>query len=205
MRCRFCHNPEFVLPERVAEWKDDAIPVGVFLRFLDSRKGFLDGVVVCGGEPTLHGDLPELLKEIKARGFLVKLDTNGSRPEMVRAVIESGLVDYFAMDVKHSSAKYERLCGPGASFEKTIESARIVIESGVDHEFRTTVAKGEHEFSDIEEIARALMGARRYFLQNYRPGGVLDRAFHGASFTAEELALFAARAREFVPTVKIRP
>lgn len=190
MRCRFCHNPEFVLPERVAEWKNDAIPVGVFLRFLDSRKGFLDGVVVCGGEPTLHGDLPELLKEIKARGFLVKLDTNGSRPEMVRNVIEAGLVDYFAMDVKQSVSKYEALCGPGASFEKTVESARLVIESGVDHEFRTTVAKGEHVTEDMEEIARAISGARRYFLQNYRPGDVLDSRFRGSPFEDSELKDF---------------
>lgn len=177
MRCRFCHNPEFVLPERLAELKNDFIPTGVFLRFVESRKGFLDGIVVCGGEPTIHNDLPEFLREIKDRGFLVKLDTNGSRPDMVRRVIAEGLVDYFAVDVKQSASKYEGLCGSGASFEKTMESAKIIIESGVDHEFRTTVAKGEHTADDIAKIALSLKGARRYFLQNYRPGHVLDESF----------------------------
>jgi pyruvate formate lyase activating enzyme len=190
MRCRFCHNPEFVLPERVAEMKNDFIPTEIFFRFLDSRRGFLDGVVVCGGEPTVHNDLPEFLRAIKSRGFLVKLDTNGSRPEMVRSVIEAGLVDYFAIDVKQSAPKYEALCGPGASFEKTALSARLVIESGVDHEFRTTVAKGEHTDEDIEEIAYALTGARRYFLQNYRPGNVLDPRFRGSPFEDSELKDF---------------
>lgn len=177
MRCRFCHNPEFVLPERLSELKGSFIPTEIFFRFLETRKGFLDGIVVCGGEPTIHNDLPDFLREIKNRGFLVKLDTNGNRPEMVRQAINEGLVDYFAVDVKHSSSKYEALCGPGASFDKTMESARLIIESGIDHEFRTTVVKGEHTDSDIEEIARSLTGARRHFLQNYRPGNVLDETF----------------------------
>ncbi len=170
--------------------KNDFIPTEIFFRFLETRKGFLDGIVVCGGEPTVHNDLPDFLRAIKSRGFLVKLDTNGSRPEMVRNVIESGLVDYFAIDVKQSAPKYERLCGPGASFEKTIESARLVIESGVDHEFRTTVAKGEHVAEDVEEIARAISGARRHFLQNYRPDGVLDPTFRGSPFEDSELKDF---------------
>lgn len=204
MRCRFCHNPEFVLPERLAELKNDFIPTGVFLRFVESRKGFLDGIVVCGGEPTIHNDLPEFLREIKDRGFLVKLDTNGSRPDMVRRVIAEGLVDYFAVDVKHSDSKYEGLCGSGASFEKTIESAKIIIESGIDHEFRTTVARGEHTADDIAKIALSLKGARRYFLQNYRPGHVLDEKFRGSSFEMRELAEFVEKAAEFVTEVRIR-
>lgn len=184
--------------------KNDFIPQGVFLRFLDSRKGFLDGIVVCGGEPTIHNDLPEFLREIKKRGFLVKLDTNGNRPEMVRRVIEEGLVDYFAIDVKQSASKYETLCGAGASFEKTAESARLVIESGIDHEFRTTVAKGEHTAADIEEIARTLAGARRYFLQNYRPGNVLDADFRASSFETRELVELVEKASAFVDEVRMR-
>ncbi len=191
MRCRFCHNPEFVLPERLSEMKNDFIPEFAFFKFLDSRKGFLDGIVVCGGEPTVHNDLPEFLREIKNRGFLVKLDTNGNRPDIVRRVIAEGLADYFAVDVKHSPAKYETLCGTGASFEKTVESARLIIESGIDHEFRTTVARGEHTSEDIEEIARALSGVRRHFLQNYRPGNVLDETFRGSPFESRELEAFA--------------
>lgn len=204
MRCRFCHNPEFVLPERLSELKGASIPTEVFFRFLDSRKMFLDGIVVCGGEPTIHGDLPDFLREIKSRGYLVKLDTNGNRPEVVRHVISEGLVDYFAIDVKHSSEKYPWLAGPGASFEKTVESARIVIESGIDHEFRTTVAKGEHTAEDIGEIARAISGARRYFLQNYRPGNVLDPGFRGSPFEGSELERFAETARQHVREVRVR-
>lgn len=184
--------------------KNDFIPEFAFFKFLDSRKGFLDGIVVCGGEPTIHNDLPEFLREIKNRGFLVKLDTNGNRPEMVRRIIDEGLVDYFAIDVKQSAAKYAPLCGAGASFEKTAETARLVMESGIDHEFRTTVAKGEHTVEDVAEIARALAGARRYFLQNYRPGNVLDDDFRAASFETRELAEFVEIAGEFVEEVRVR-
>lgn len=123
---------------------------------------------------------------------------------MVRRVIAEGLVDYFAVDVKQSESKYEGLCGSGASFDKTMESAKLIIKSGIDHEFRTTVAKGEHTVEDIGKIARGLTGARRYFLQNYRPGHVLDEKFRGASFEIRELVEFVEKASAFVSEVKMR-
>ena len=102
LRCRFCHNPEFVLPEELEKIRHDFIGEEVFFRFLQTRVGFLDGVVICGGEPTIHKDLPEFCQKIKNLGFLVKLDTNGSNPEMLELLLEQKLVDYIAMDIKHS-------------------------------------------------------------------------------------------------------
>ena len=176
-RCRFCHNPEFVLPERLAEMKNDFIPEAPFFRFLETRKGLLDGVVVCGGEPTMHPDLPDFIRKIKGMGFSVKLDTNGNRPEVVRGLVEEGLVDYFAVDFKQTPEKYGKLCGDKPAPEKILETVRIVVESGVDHEFRTTVAKGEHSAEDVRNIASLLKGARRYCLQNFRPAVTLDPEF----------------------------
>ncbi len=108
-RCGFCHNPEFVLPDRVEKLRKDFISEEIFFRFLKTRIGFLDGVVICGGEPTIHSDLMGFCKKIKDLGFLVKLDTNGSRPEVIRDLLDANLIDYIAMDVKHTWEQYADL------------------------------------------------------------------------------------------------
>ncbi len=110
LRCRYCHNPEFVLPERIKAMTDSFIPKEPFFRFLEARKGKLDGVSICGGEPTMHKDLPEFIAKIRTLGFLVKLDTNGHNHEMIVRLIRERAVDYFALDIKQTSKKYATLC-----------------------------------------------------------------------------------------------
>lgn len=109
LRCGFCHNPEFVLIEEIEKIRHDFISEEIFFRFLSTRIGFLDGVVICGGEPTIHTDLPEFCRRIKDLGFLVKLDTNGSNPEMLEKLLNQELVDYIAMDIKHTFDKYSEI------------------------------------------------------------------------------------------------
>lgn len=109
LRCRFCHNPEFVLPEKIRAIQDQILREKSFFDFLESRRGLLDGVSVCGGEPTIHSDLPRFLREIKKRGFLVKLDTNGRYPLVLQKILDEKLVDYIAMDIKHTWGKYHLL------------------------------------------------------------------------------------------------
>jgi len=135
--------------------------------FLKSRQGKLEAVVVTGGEPTIHYDLPELLKTIKDLGFLVKLDTNGTNPEMLRAVVSDGLVDYVAMDIKAPLDKYEVLCGVTTDLEKIQTSVEFLKQGTVDYEFRTTVPKKLLSSADILEIAEWLKGARFWYLQGF--------------------------------------
>lgn len=189
LRCSFCHNPEFVLPERLVETEKDLISEEAFFRFLETRRGLLEGVVICGGEPSLQPDLPEFCRKIKALGFPVKLDTNGQRPDVVKSLLDEKLVDYVAMDFKHAPGKYDDLTGTPGAGKRALETARLVIASGVDHEFRTTAAEGVHTAQDVTELAGALRGAKRFFLQNFRTGVTLDPAFAGAPFTPDALAL----------------
>lgn len=187
LRCKFCHNPEFVLPEKLAETEKDLISEEAFFRFLETRRGLLEGVVVCGGEPSLQPDLPEFCRKIKALGFPVKLDTNGQRPDVVKSLLDEKLVDYVAMDFKHAPGKYDELTGVPGAGKRALETARLVIATGVDHEFRTTAAAGIHTEQDVTELAGALRGAKRFFLQNFRTGVTLDPAFAGAPLSPDSL------------------
>ena len=126
MRCGFCHNPEFVLPEKIRELQSDFIEEQTFFNFLDQRRGLLEGVVVSGGEPTIWRDLPDFLRQIKGRGFLAKLDTNGNHPSMLRTLLDEQLVDYVAMDVKTSLAEYGKLVGGGAKPEHIAQSIEML-------------------------------------------------------------------------------
>jgi pyruvate formate lyase activating enzyme len=204
LRCRFCHNPEFVLPEKVARIKDWLRQEQAFFEFLEKRHGILDGVSVCGGEPTIHRDLKQFLARIQELGFLVKLDTNGRNPEVLAELIEEWLVNYIAMDVKHTWEKYPTLTwvqGDASSYQ---ESIRIIMETAPDYEFRTTVIKGTHTSNDIEDIARSIDGVRRYYLQNYHSWDILDPSFSGTSFTHEELLEMQKQALLYVKECGIR-
>lgn len=152
--CPFCHNSDLLgRSERPFMEKDE------FLSFLKGRVGLLDAVCVSGGEPTLQPDLPELLREIKALGYKVKLDTNGNRPEILRQLVEETLVDYVAMDIKNSPARYGETVGiSGFSMEKVEESIRYLLSGQVDYEFRTTVVAQLHDESSIEEMGQYLFG-----------------------------------------------
>ncbi len=169
-RCHFCHNPELI--DRAKFNDGEIIEEKVFFDFLESRRGLLDGVCVTGGEPTLHGDLPEFLKKIKALGFLVKLDTNGTNPAMLAALISKKLVDCIAMDIKTSLQKdlYEKVTGAAVDMENVKKSVAAIMQSGLEYEFRTTVVPGLHSEDDIISLAKEISGAKKYYLQQFRGG-----------------------------------
>lgn len=185
MRCGYCHNPELVLPERLAP----SIPVEEVMTFLKSRVGRLDGVVISGGEPTIHDELPELCRMIKQLGFDVKLDTNGTRPEMVRAMIDEGLIDFVAMDVKGPLEKYVEIAARPIDLEAIVDNVRLMIDSGIGHEFRTTIVREQLEVSDFEKIGELVKGAKRFALQHFRTGTTISPQFAGFhTFSDEEFA-----------------
>jgi pyruvate formate lyase activating enzyme len=149
-RCPFCHNPELVLPDLF----NPSIAVEEVLSFMEKRKGQLQGLVVTGGEPTLHAGLADFLAKVRAMGFLVKLDTNGSRPDVLRALFNAGLVNYVAMDVKSSPEHYARAAGVEVAIADIRASIEAIKVSGVEHEFRTTALKSIVALEDMESLMR---------------------------------------------------
>ena len=184
--CPFCHNPELVDPEKIK--KQPVIPENFFFDFLESRKGMLEGVCITGGEPALHQDLPEFIKKIKNFGFSVKLDTNGSNPEIIENLIREKLVDYLAMDIKGPLEKYQEITKREIDFGKIKKSVEL-IKNFPEYEFRTTVLPRFHKKEDIINIAEWLKGSKNYFLQQFRPGKTLDSSFEKEkAYSSEELA-----------------
>ena len=205
-RCPFCHNASLAMPDGSA----DSISTEDFLAFLDARRGRLQGVCISGGEPTLHRDLPELIREIKSRGFDVKLDTNGTNPEMLLSLINNGLIDYVAMDIKNSPDRYFESIG-NSKFEirnsKLIEnveaSASILMQGLVDFEFRTTLTRELHSAEDMEAIGRWIGGSEKYFLQTYRDeGDLIEGSF--TAYSREETEELLEIVRKYLPNAEIR-
>lgn len=162
MRCPYCHNPELVWPERYAP----EIAIEDALAFLETRRGLLDAVTVTGGEPCLQADLPDLLARLKGMGFAVKLDSNGSFPDVLRKVITNKLVDYVAMDIKAPLGKYAQVSGVSLDVEPIQESIALLLEGRVDYEYRTTVDRDLLDEGDLLAIGETIRGARRYCLQH---------------------------------------
>ena len=177
MRCGYCHNPELVLPERAAP----SIPSDEIILFLESRVKRLDGVVISGGEPTIHDDLPKLVQRIKRLGYAVKLDTNGTRPSMVRELIDQKLVDFVAMDIKGPMEKYHTIAARPVDLEAVCETISLLVTSGIGHEFRTTVVREQLCVDDFRSIGEMVRGAKRFALQHFRPGVTLAPQFQDAS------------------------
>jgi len=203
-RCGYCHNAEFVLPEEIKKIEHDFIPAEKFFNFLETRKGKLEGVVISGGEPTIHPDLPEFIRKIKELGFLVKLDTNGTNPEMLEKLIQGKLVDYIAMDMKAPPAKYAEFTSVKVDIQKLEKSRDLIIASQIDYEFRTTCIKGWHTEKDVSEIAQWCTGARKYTLQNFRSQKTLDPSWGKySSFTEKELKELQKVAEKYVQKVEI--
>jgi pyruvate formate lyase activating enzyme len=173
-RCPYCHNPELVDPARFGE----PLPLEGVLEFLGSRKGRLQGVVVTGGEPTIHSDLPMTLMEIKAMGFAVKLDTNGGNPELLERILARDLVDYVAMDLKAPLEAYPRVAGVAVRTEDIQRSLEAVKRSGIPHELRTTFVDGMLTDEDMLGIARLADGCERLALQRFHPTKILDKGLH---------------------------
>ncbi|MBU1045775.1 anaerobic ribonucleoside-triphosphate reductase activating protein [Patescibacteria group bacterium] len=170
-KCPFCYNPELVLAEEIK--KHPLIPEEKIWEFLEERKGFLDGVVICGGEPTIYDDLPDFIEKIQEMGFLIKLDTNGSRPEMLRQLIELNLLDYAAMDVKAPKKRYKTVVGADIDVGQIDKSIKLLKKGVIDFEFRTTLVPGLVEKKDILEIVKWISPAPKYFLQNFQSQGKL--------------------------------
>jgi pyruvate formate lyase activating enzyme len=199
-RCPFCHNASFVLnPDKARN-----IPEEEFFNFLIKRKGLLDGVCISGGEPLLQKEISKFISKIKALGFLVKLDTNGSFPSKLKELAGNALIDYVAMDVKNSPAGYAKTAGTtGEVLSKINESVDFLLENHVEYEFRTTVVKDFHTKEDFIAIGQWIQGAKRYFLQHFADSGdLIQSGLCGVE--KAELAAFADIVREYVPTVQIR-
>lgn len=170
LRCPFCHNPSLVLPQR--HGSVTISPEDLFA-FLAKRVGKLDGVCLSGGEPTLDPELPALIRRIRSMGFSVKLDTNGTTPAVLGALLQEGLLDYVAMDIKNSPEKYAQTCGGMDVLDRVRESIRLLTGSGIDHEFRTTVCHGLHTPEDLVRIGQWLSGSSAYYLQPFVDSGDL--------------------------------
>lgn len=205
MRCGFCHNPEFVLPELMKEIQGDFIAEETFFNFLDKRQGRLEGVVVSGGEPTIWQDLPDFFRKIKAKGFAAKLDTNGNNPVMLQKLLDENLLDYVAMDVKTSLAEYFKLVGGGVKPEHIAQSIEMLKASGIPYEFRTTLIKELHPEAVLRELEDLVRGAERYYLQVFRPGHTLHPIFAKYHpFSRNEMESLAERFRTLAKHVDVR-
>lgn len=200
LRCPFCHNA--LLVTRLSE--SPRLDENEVLRFLEARRGLLDAVVLSGGEPLLQSGTAEFLEKIRSMGFLIKLDTNGCYPEALADILDRGLADYVAMDIKNSPDKYAQTVGvPGFDLSPIEESIRILRESTIEYEFRTTVAKELHTAEAIAAIGRWLEGAPRYFLQNFEDSGnLISEGLHG--FSEEEMAHLAEAARPYFAYIGVR-
>ncbi len=199
LRCPFCHNFELADGSAPAVMDDKEL-----LKFLSRRQGLLDGVAITGGEPCLRPDLPELLKAVRDLGFRTKLDTNGFHPELLKKLLSEGLVDYTAVDIKNSAAKYAVTSGlQELDLRPLQETVSLLIGGDADYEFRTTVVKEFHEASDFEEIGKLILGAKRYFLQCFTDrDSVPFEGLHAPS--REELQSYAEIAHRYVPDTFIR-
>lgn len=176
LRCPYCHNPELI--SAVPGSRSEFFTVNhenEFFDFLKTRQGLLEGVVITGGEPTLHPDLLDFIRRVKDLGFLVKLDTNGVFPDTVANILKTGLVDYWAMDIKHSPEKYPLASGIPIPIERFQQSVKLLMSSGVPYEFRTTVVPSIHEPEDFLAIGEWIAGAENYYLQTFRSIKIADK------------------------------
>ena len=193
-RCPFCHNGDSVLNSNTPIQFDE------IYEFLKSRVGLIDAVVFTGGEPTLMPELKERIKLVKDLGFLIKLDTNGTNPKMVKELLDNCLLDYIAMDIKNSEAMYTETAGcPQINMENIKKSIEIIENSGINYEFRTTLVKEFHDEKSIREMAELVKGAKQLYLQKFVDReGVIQKGLHDVSI--EEANRFREILSEFVPT-----
>ena len=197
MRCPFCHNWE------LAEHPQSLYTKDCFFQFLEKRKGILDGVCISGGEPTIHPELPDFIDNIKALGYLVKLDTNGTNPNMLRHLIHADKIDYVAMDIKSGCSSYTSCCGCDIPMDSILESIDVLKEHRTPYEFRTTVVSELHTKEDMLEIGNMIQGASKYFLQRFVVSEqVPTDDFHAPSM--ETLKEYQRLLKPFVPDTFIR-
>ena len=201
MRCPFCHNSALVTrADEQKMYTNEEI-----LAFLKKRQGILDGVAITGGEPTLEHGLPEFLERVRELGYKIKLDTNGTRPEVLKDIVSRGLVDYVAMDIKNSREKYGATVGFNEKYDLTPidESIAFLMSGRVDFEFRTTVSKTFHTADDLLEIAKWIHGDEKYFLQQFKDSGdVIGSDIKG--YDNDEMRALLDKILPFVPNAQLR-
>ena len=199
--CPYCHNPELSDPKLFGE----CIPEKDILTFLEKRRGKLDAVSVTGGEPTEQPDLIDFIKKIKAMGYLVKIDTNGSHPEVLTTLINTNLIDYIAMDVKAPFKKYQKVAGAAIDTSTIRQSIKLIKESMIPYEFRTTVVKSQLDESDLIAIGGLIRGAQLYVLQKFIPTKTLNPSYmKKKTLTDEEFERVTKKLKRQVRTVVIR-
>ena len=199
-RCPFCHNGLLVLePAAQPRIREEEV-----LSYLKKRQGILEGICVTGGEPTLQPDLAGFIRRLKGLGYLVKLDTNGSCPQVLEQLLQEGLLDYVAMDIKASPDNYATAAGlKEIDFDRIRQSIRLLMESNISYEFRTTVVKGIHTLEEFEEIGRLLQGCRAYFLQGFRESeSMIGQGCQ--AFSAQEMEKMAELAGKYIDRVELR-
>ena len=199
-RCPFCHNSGLLSGDAEA-----AYSVREILQFLEKRKRILEGVCITGGEPTLQPDLEDFIRDIRSLGLAVKLDTNGYRPDVLKALCQKGLLDYAAMDIKAGRDRYETAAGVcGLDMKRIDESIRFLLEGHLHYELRTTVVRGIHEAEAFRQIGPWIKGCRRYFLQAFKDSGdiLVPQAYD--AFSAEEMRAFMELVRPYAEEVSLR-
>ena len=201
LRCPYCHNPELVKPEKY----QPTIPEEQVFAFLKKRIGKLDAVVITGGEPTLHLDLHLFIKQIKQMGFLVKLDTNGTNPDILEHLLEEGLLDYLAMDIKAPLKKYSQVTGTSVDLVKIKKSIDLIKTSGIAYEFRSTLVEDLLTEEEVLDMGEFLGRKTRYFLQNFVPTKTLNEKFlQAVPFSLEKLNSLRIKFQQFSPEIHFR-
>lgn len=199
-RCPYCQNPELIID-------DGRKPISIawILNFLYERRGFLDGVCITGGEPTIQSELPEFIKELKRLGYSVKLDTNGSNPELINQMLQKELVDFIAMDVKAPLKKYREITRVDIKEELIEKSIRIIMEKAPEYEFRLTVVPGLINEEDLHKIGETVKGAEKMYIQQFRAEKTLDESFKNIKpFAKEKLLEFREILKDYVNFCGIR-
>jgi len=198
-RCPFCHNGDLVLHPEKAE----PIPFTEILAYLKKRQGVLDAVCITGGEPTLMPDLEDKIRAIRDLGYRIKLDSNGFQPHVLENLIGKGLLDYVAMDIKNCPEKYDLTIGTHVDLDLIERSIRLLMNSGIGYEFRTTTIEEFHSEEDIEKLARWIQGASRYFLQKYIDSeNCIQHYFHAIS--PQKADRYLQIVRKYVPNAQLR-
>ena len=200
LRCGYCHNPQLLQLSQNSEYSTEK-----FFQFLQERTGKLDGVVITGGEPTLQSGIFDFMFKIKSMGFAIKLDTNGTNPDVVQKLIDNELIDCIAMDIKAPFEKYFQITGMNINIDNIKNSIKLIMNSGIEYEFRTTVIKSQLSTEDILEIGKTINGANLYYLQKFRSSEIYNRNLaHEISYSDEEFELLCQKLKLYIKYPKFR-
>lgn len=200
-RCGYCHNPELVLPEKF----NPSLKEKEIFKFLKTRVKKLDAVSITGGEPTLQPDLLQFMKKVKDLNFLIKLDSNGTNPNMLKEIIDAKLVDYIAMDIKAPLEKYKEVINHSVNLENIKKSIQLIMDSKLDYEFRTTIVKSQLSVKDLINIGKLIQGAKIYYLQKFIPSKANDERFlKEKTYSDEEFKEIKKNILKYVQKCEIR-